>query len=245
MQQVPCDKGLSMDVQMDMAVFDRNNRELGTVDKVIFEPHRTEMLAIVVSSGVLGRSRRVLAIDHVLPNERRRGLKTDLSDVQFSQLTAFDERKFRRPSRGWMATNGWSSNRVRWLAGDDSYLVADPPGMPPKDVETGTRRLTDTPHHAGHLDTCGCHLLEEQRDETRPHRFEVNPYDVLDGPVVACCRTPYEWGDASMINPLHDPAAGELGDQTNDLAVAAGAPFESSPTIDASKRTDSTIGETQ
>ena len=54
-------------------------------------------------------------------------------------------------------------------------------------------------------DPCACHLLEEERAEARSHRFPVDPYDVLNGPALTCCRSPYEWGDASMINPLPRP----------------------------------------
>ena len=94
-----------MNLLIDMAVLGRDDCSLGTVDTVIFERDRTDAFAIVVSSGALRRTRRVLPISQVLGIERLT-VKTDLSGAQFSCLPRFTEREFQPPTATWIATNG-------------------------------------------------------------------------------------------------------------------------------------------
>jgi len=44
-------------------------------------------------------------------------------------------------------------------------------------------------------------LHEQQWREEHERRFAVDPDDVRRGPALDCCRTPYEWREASAINP--------------------------------------------
>src|SRR5581483_2964708 len=176
----------SADFEPDRQVLGANGQTLGVIDKIIYEPFREEVLAIVVSSGRLKPRRTIVHRQHVVGSAPL-AIRTNLAPGQLEGLTRFREVDFRRPPGSWAPPRDWSPGRVRWPGPDPLYPVSAP------DVarsEAPTIAVSaDVP------DTC-CPAGSVEREWREQHdlRFQVDPVDVLHGPGPTCCRTPYEWG---------------------------------------------------
>jgi hypothetical protein len=184
-------------VLMDTTILAADGSVLGTAEKLIFDVRIHRAVALVVHAGRLQPLHYLLPVGHLV----RIGAltaDTDLTRDAFEALEPFDARRYQRPSRTLAPPNGWDARCVLWPPFTDVYPVSE---------------IIDSGSEDDSLAGDGNEPIHEPERRVEDVYFEAgatlynrNPYDALDGPSDAGCKTPYEWGDASEVNPQQRPA---------------------------------------